>query len=393
MPLDEHVRRRPTVHAGLRDALISAALLATTVGLGGCSTAHHGPVAHGAAPYQPAGGLDGAAEPNPVQTRTVAANRSFGLPGDHRLTPSGLDGASNVRQVTFIDEGAILDPAVDRAAERLAFASTVHHVHEDIYIRAIGGQSLVQVTSDPGRDVMPAFSPDGTMIAFASDRAGSWDVYVQDLETGRTRPLTFAPTAELHPSWSPDGRTIAFCRLGERSGRWELWTLDLDQPRVGQRFLDYGVLPCWSPDAETPRLLFQRHRERGDHRFSIWTIDLIDGDARHPTEIVPAAEGAAITPAWTPDGRSIVYSVVREDQDLAPLTVSAAEIWVVDVHGHRRRRLTGGHGHDVQPVCAADGTVYFVSDRTGVENLWAVRMDDAVGAAAGFASVDGQETR
>ena len=74
----------------------------------------------------------------------------------------------------------------------------------------IGGKPQ-QLTSDSFYKQSPAWSPDGTRIAYCSDKAGTADIYVLDLATKAERRVTnFADSAELEPAWSPDGKKLAF---------------------------------------------------------------------------------------------------------------------------------------------------------------------------------------
>ena len=134
---------------------------------------------------------------------------------------SPFDGGSNLGQVTFATEGACVDPDVDSTGNWLAFASTMHRNTSDIYIKSITGKTQTQITTDPADDVMPAFSPDGNSIAFASNRAGNWDVFTVGVDGGRTVQVTNDNDHELHPTWSPDGRMLAYCKFGSQSQRWE----------------------------------------------------------------------------------------------------------------------------------------------------------------------------
>ncbi len=298
------------------------------------------------------------------------------------------DGGKNMMQITFQTEGASFDPDVSPDGRQIVFASTMHRETADLYVKSAMGKTVTQLTTDPAEDVMPSISPTGQEIAFASNRSGNWDVYVMPMEGGPAVQLTSDSDHELHPTWSPDGSRLVYCKFGTQSGRWEIWTVDLTMPGVKQ-FLEYGVFPVWSPDLASGKILFQRARQRGSRFHSIWTIDYAGGEASQLTEIVSAANAAVINPAWSPDGRRIVFVTVIEPDAQPGDHPTESDVWVVNVDGTNRTKLTASEFANYQPVWSIDGTVYFISDRSGVDNIWAVttgRMLKATGEAPRSAS-------
>lgn len=298
-----------------------------------------------------------------------------------------MEGLTHVTQAAH---GADFDPCVSRDGRWIAFASTQHRETADIYLKQIDGRTITQLTADPGHDVMPAFSPDGRRIAFASDRNGNWDIYLMSTAGGQAVQVTSDPSDELHPSWSPDGSRLVFCRLGEVSGRWELWVTDTTGGSTTE-FIGYGLFPEWCPVAGTgadgrDKILFQRSRERGDRAFSLWTVDYRPGDTSSPTEIVSSRDSALINASWSPDGQRIVFASVNfRDADGAttPSGTPASDLWIVGVDGTGKVALTGGKFMNLMPAWGNAGRIFFVSDRTGVSNIWSVGTDKAILAATG----------
>lgn len=287
-----------------------------------------------------------------------------------------VDQMGGATRMTFTTEGADFDPEIDPTGQWLVFASTRHNAKADIYYKRTDSAAVTQLTSDPGNDVMPAVSPDGNKIAFASDRSGNWDIYMMDAAGGQPVQLTNDPAHEIHPSFAPDGGRIVYSRFGEQSGRWELVVVDLANPST-KRFIGYGLFPAWSPSGD--RIVFQRARERGTRWFSIWTIEMINGEAMRPTEVAASANAATITPAWSPDGKQIVFSTILDVTGQSDQRPSQADIWMVDIDGRNRINLTHSQYTNLQPTWSSDGTIYFASNRAGhaTENVWALRPDRA----------------
>lgn len=308
------------------------------------------------------------------------------LPGLGGKAPTNndnnLDGPmpENASRVSFASEGADFDPTVSADGTKVYFSSTRHSKTANIYVQTIGGTAVTQLTSDPAHDVMPSVSPDGQRIAFASNRSGSWDIFMMGVNGGQAVQVTFDAGHELHPTWSPDGTKLAYCRLSEGGDRWEIWIRDLNSPAKAT-FLTYGLFPEWHPSAN--RILFQRPRERGSRFFSVWTIDYVRGEAVNPTEIASSSVAAIINPNWSHDGQHIAFStLVDPPANNGSARPKNADIWFARADGSGKTNLTRGHAINLMPTWGPDGTVYFISDRSGQDNIWSIRPEQAIKTAS-----------
>ena len=143
---------------------------------------------------------------------------------------------------------------------------------------------LTQEHGDPSTpaglefQIEPSWSPDGTMIAFASSREGSSDIYVMKDDGTGTRRLTSSAENDQHPAWSSDGEQIVFDRSVE-GGR--LFVMDADgggQRRLTDDTAEEGD-PAWSPDGAT--IAYSRRTPGSDVR-EIW---LVDADGSNPRQL------------------------------------------------------------------------------------------------------------
>jgi len=321
-------------------------------------------------------------EPQPVLRPSPAAVDILGrFDGDSavRFETAAFTG---LQQNSFTEVGADTDPDVSPDGKRIVFASTRHSTSADIYVKKVAGQTVTRLTGDPSNDAQPTFSPDGNFIAYASDRSGNWDLYVMTADGRKPFQVTNSLAHEVHPSWSPDGSRLCYSQYNSRTGHWEIWIVEAANP-ANRKFITYGLYPAWCPSESVSRIAFQMARHRGTQLFSIWTVDLVDDEARYLTEVVPASSlTAAIAPAWSPDGAVLVYTTVRMaiDPETGQMSTQRVDrgddIWITGADGTSRVRLTGDQTNDWSPVWAADGRIYFTSNRGGGDTIWSLKPLD-----------------
>lgn len=285
-------------------------------------------------------------------------------------------GNGGFQQHTFLDEGFDSDVNLDPTGKWMIFTSTRHSDHPNIYLQKVDGLSVIQLTDDEADYACPTFSPDGKLVAFCSTRTGNWDIYVMDADGRNCVQLTNDPMQHVHPSFSPDGTKVVYSCLGGKSGQWELWTVDLTSGE--RRMIGFGLFPCWSPAKDVNRIAFQRARQRGSRWFSLWTLELVDGEARRITEVAVSANAAIVSPCWSPDGNHLAFATIAQPSNsTGAKPLGQQDIWTVDCDGANRRRLTDGIGLNLAPCWAVDNRIFFISDRGGPETVWSVNADDA----------------
>lgn len=188
-------------------------------------------------------------------------------------------------------------------------------------------QSSARILISDGYD--PAWSPDGTRIAFASTRDGEPAIYLANADGSAARRLT----SGSWPAWSPDGRRIAFHREGDFAwGDGQILIIETDGSN--ETTLSRGEFPAWSPDGA--RIAFA-----DGEGIAVMNADgsgisrLLGGDFLPVTPSIPNGIGK---PAWSPDGRWIAFEHVG-DSDMTP-----AQIYVMNSDGSLPRRLTPTRG-------------------------------------------------
>jgi len=208
-----------------------------------------------------------------------------------------------------------------------------------IFVMNSDGSSLSPLTfPDPARDSTghvidttsnfhPAWSPDGTKIAFASSRDTNPEIYVMDPNGTNIVRLTHDAADDAQPVWSPDGNRIAFAT--NRDGNNEIYVMNADGS-LQVNLTKHGgsdLAPAWSPDGT--KIAFQSDRSSG---YAVWVMNADGSNAVRLTDPVPPS-GA---PSWSPDGTRIAY-----EQD--------GDIWVMNTDGTRKIRITSGFWADGLP--------------------------------------------
>jgi TolB protein len=223
-----------------------------------------------------------------------------------------------------------------------------------IYAMSADGGSqerLTEAKGDPSSprglffQTEPAWSPDGSRIAFSSKREGSFDVYVMEADGSETRRLTTTSADEGDPTWSPDGRRIVFAR--GTSG--DLYVVNADGTEA--RPLVVGAAsdtqPAWSPDG---RWIAFARRLSGTTIRELWLARADGSGLRRLTSLEAVSEA----PTWSPDGGRIAFaSNVRDAQ---------FDIYTVGADGKAQRRVTATPDDSFEPAWSPDGATIAYSE-------------------------------
>jgi TolB protein len=138
----------------------------------------------------------------------------------------------------------------------------------DIFRMSADGKSIKQLTQGPGTamNVEPAISPDGSKIAFSSDRSGKPMIYVMNADGSGARRLTFAGNYNSTPSWSPDGTKLAFAGVDKEKDAFDIFVINTDgsglqrltSSRKSSGKWANNEAPTFAPDGQ--RVLFASDR-------------------------------------------------------------------------------------------------------------------------------------
>jgi dipeptidyl aminopeptidase/acylaminoacyl peptidase len=203
------------------------------------------------------------------------------------------------------------------------------HIDTDTWEMAMSGSppkghSPRKVISSSRRDDSPQLSPDGSKIAFESERSGVGEIWMCDRDGANALPLTGfgAPTGT--PRWSPDGRSLAFD--SDKEGQWDIYTLGVagGVPRRLTSEASFDAVPSWSGDG---RWVYFGSNRTG--RFQVWKAPAEGGPA---TQVTRSGGFAAFE---SPDGSRLYYAKYDD----------APGIWTVPVNGGEEEPV-----HDLPPI-------------------------------------------
>jgi serine/threonine protein kinase len=229
----------------------------------------------------------------------------------------------------------------------------------------------MQLTNDAGPEYFPSLAPDGKSLIYASRISGNWDIYWQRVGGKNTVNLTKDTTEDdTQPVYSPDGTNIAF--RSERNPRG-IYVMEATSENV-KRVSEMGFNPSWSPDGRKVVVGLDRFNSptiRSLIPSALVVIDIQTGAKRTLTD------GDAVQPSWSPNGYRIAYWGMHPGG-------GKRDIWTIPSDGGPAVAVTGDDALDWNPVWSPDGRyLYFASNRGGSMNFWRVAIDEKSGQVTG----------
>lgn len=228
--------------------------------------------------------------------------------------------------------------------------------------RAAIDRPLTRLTFDPGLQTDPSFSPDGRSIAYASDRSGNFDIWVQPVDGGPPRQITMSPTQDTQPAWSPDGRTMVYRSEGNEGG---LFTVPAEGGPA-RRLTSFGQHPEWISDRE---VLFID--DYGPERGRVFAVPSDGMDPPHPLMKDTLPGGTWTWIAAHPDGR---ISMVGWEATGAPLFVTASRDGTRITRSDIPKVLQFGDFHRFSWSPTGDALYVEALDK-GINRVWKVFVE------------------
>jgi eukaryotic-like serine/threonine-protein kinase len=215
------------------------------------------------------------------------------------------------------------------------------------------------ISTFPGSHREASFSPDGSMIAFINEVGGVPQVWVKNLARGGPIQITSGEMPAFRPRWSPNNDQIVF---GREKGWQSIWSI----PPLGgmpRKIIENARNPSWSWDGT--RLVFEKHEKTNEQ---IWTARA-DGSDQREVRGVPTPELLACDrmPSFSPDGSLIAFFQCKDGPP--------GDVWIIPAAGGQPRQLTFDDYFGGTPAWTPDGRyLIFSSRRRGSTTLWKIAV-------------------
>ena len=247
----------------------------------------------------------------------------------YRLVVADYDGENEV--IVTEDDDPIMSPAWSPDSRRIAYVSFDGN-RSAIYVQQLRSGKHIKVSSDPGINGAPSFSPDGRKLVLTLGGVdGNLDIYVLDLASKQKKRLTTHRAIDTEGTWSPDGRYIYF--TSDRAGGPQIYRMSANggSPERVTFEGSYNARPRLSPDGDKLAVLTL---DGGNYRIGILDLD-------RKNLLVLSRGRQDESPSFAPNSDILIYAT-RQSGNGVLETVSA--------DGLIRQRLASGHGDVREPV-------------------------------------------
>jgi TolB protein len=229
---------------------------------------------------------------------TAVTETSTQLPSS---TPTSLQG--NDSQVIVIT--ATAEPEDGEFIQGLIISAHSDFGYTHLFAFQPETLPFTRLTNGNWDDVDPALSPDGSHVAFSSNRSGQWDLYMLNLKNGETTQITSDLSYDGAPTWSPDGYWLAFEKYIDNN--LEIFIVPIDHSLEPIRLTVDGAAdhsPAWYPAGSGRIIAFVSNRTGQN---DIWLADLDQVDESRFTNLTKNPYQSQSDPAWSPDGSKLAW--------------------------------------------------------------------------------------
>ncbi|HJQ70641.1 MAG TPA: winged helix-turn-helix domain-containing protein [Blastocatellia bacterium] len=214
---------------------------------------------------------------------------------------------------------------------------------------------ITPITTAPELGLNPTFSPDGSSLAYSSDRSGGFEIYAKPLAAGgREIQLTADGNQNMEPAWSPDGNHIAY-HSAKRGGIWLMPALG----GVSRQLTAFGCHPAWSRDGSMIAFQSESFHDMLQPYASSAAIWIVPAEGGEPNQITEAGRpaGGHLFPSWSRDGKRIAFLNAN---------IESMQIWSITVAEGRLKQLTTAETGDKADVSySPDGeSIFFTAGMT-----------------------------
>jgi WD40 repeat protein len=260
----------------------------------------------------------------------------------------------------------------------------IYSMAGSLWRQKIGSTSAIEITRGSGYDYQPDWSSDGRHVAFARYDRDAVELWQLDLKTGSEARLTSGGAVNVEPRYAPDGKRLAYVSTGG-SGHFNLFVAEVTGDHLGvprqliasrkssiARYYysawDHALSPAWTPDGK--QIVFVGNHEVAYGTGGLWKVDV--DKPGEPTLILGEETAWRTRPQVAPDGRRVLFASYHGRQ--------WHQLWMTTLDGAQPLPLTFGEFDRTDARISPDGTrMAYISNNDGNTSLW---LQDMTGGAA-----------